>query len=293
MTSLPDTIVLHLGAHKTASTHLQRSLAAAALSDVAVFGPPQLRGASTNIPARFGFPLDPKTADTSNRPVRDVLLEMADEASRLVLSDENFAGKLQTGWGKIPTPLYFTAAKRIDALTHAIRSVGGPGVHLCLAIRDPAGYLTSCYSQILHGGRVVTQQKYIDKNPLGIVDWVDYAQRLRSVPGIVSLTIWRYEDYRAVFPKICQAMVGTDQVEPITGRLQVRLSEAALQQVLLLKVLRDQNVVAAAAEAHPVSETNPAFRLYDAVQQAQSDALYAAQWDKLATLDGVSLIQPQ
>ncbi len=291
MTTLPKTIVLHLGAHKTASTHLQRSLAGAKPDDVALFGPPQLRDSGDSLAERFGFPLDPTTGAVSLMSGREVLIEMAGGAHRLVLSDENFAGRIQTGWGKIPTPLYFTASKRIAALSQAVIAAGGPKVDLCLAIRDPAGYLTSCYSQILHGGRVVQPAKFMAKNALEAIDWVDYVRRLRAIPNISSVTVWRYEDYATIFGQICKAVVGTTAVPPLETRAQVRLSRAALDAVLIAKANKSENNVAAAAAIFPVSETSPPFTLYDDASQAASDTMYAAQWHQLVRMDGVTCLQ--
>lgn len=291
---LPTAVVLHLGAHKTASTHLQQSIYAANRSgSVKFLGPRKLRDPGQTLPDRFGFPLDPAKSAALPAPPAGVLSGLANGAARLVFSDENFAGKLQTGWGRIPTPLYFTAPARIGALTQAIAGAGGPPLDLCLGIRDPAGYLTSSYSQILHGRRVVKPEKFRAKNPFGIVDWVDYIARLRAVSHVGSVTVWRYEDYATLFPQICMTLLGTDRVTPAAGRAQQRLSAKAMEAILLAKSLEFGNVVAEAAATYPVSGGFAPYALYDPADHLASAALYAAQWAALITMDGITTLQAQ
>lgn len=288
---LPQTVVLHLGAHKTASTHLQRSIGAAGPhTDLAFVGPPMLRGPGESLPERFGFPLDPENGSASALSVRDVLRGLAQGRPRLVLSDENFAGKLKTGWGRIPTPLYFTAAQRIAALAERITHAGGPAIDLCLGLRDPAGYLNSAYSQILHGKSIVDPESFRAKNPLTVVDWATYLSGLRAVPHVRSITVWRQEDYAPLFDQICVAMLGRSDVKPLQDRLQQRLSVQAVEAVLLAKALNAGNIVADAAEEFPVSDLYPAYDLFNAKDQMTSDALYKAQWDTIAALDGVTAL---
>lgn len=288
---LPQTVVLHLGAHKTASTHLQRSIGAAGPhDDLAFVGPPMLRGPGESLPERFGFPLDPVNGQGAALSVRDVLRGMAQGRKRLVLSDENFAGKLKTGWGRIPTPLYFTAAARVETLAARIVAAGGPPLDLCLGIRAPAGYLNSAYSQILHGKRVIDPDKFREKNPLTAIDWAQYVAALRAVPNVRSLTVWRQEDHAALFDQICKALLGRKGVKPLQERLQSRLSTQAVEAVLLAKSLNAGNVVATAAEEFPVSELYPAHDLYTAQDHAASTALYTAQWGSIAALPGVTAL---
>ena len=286
MTSLPKTIVLHIGAHKTASTHLQRSLAAADLPDVAFHGPQDLRQPGRSLKERFRLARGARVAET-----RATLAEMAAGAARLVLSEENFAGPLQSGWGRIPMPLYPQAADRVSALCATVARAGGPKVDLCLAIRDPALFLTSAYSQVLKGKRVVQPEKFIAKNPVAGVDWVDYVQRLRAVPGLGRLTVWRQEDYGVIFPQVCNAMVGAAPVQPFGERSQQRLSQAALDAILLAKSQGLPNVVDAAALAHPVAVETPAFHLFDAATRVRSAELYAAQCTALEATSGVTVLR--
>ncbi len=290
--TLPSTVVLHLGAHKTASTHLQHAIMAALpLDGVAFAGPRMLRGPGVSLPERFGFPLDPADAQVSDLSAHDALLALSGGAERLVLSEETFAGKLQRGWGRIPTPLYFTAPGRLERLAQIIKEAGGPAIDLCLGIRNPTDYLGSAYSQILNGNRAILPEKYREKNPFEIIDWIDYCARLRAIPGIGSVTVWRYEDYAAVFDQICVAMVGTPNIQSLAERIQPRLSEQAVDAVLLGKRWTGPDFVQQAALALPIGPGNPPYDLFDGHTHKQSQALYADQWAAILTMQDVTALQ--
>ena len=292
MTSLPNRIVLHLGAHKTASTHLQHSLVEAALPGVALFGPRKLRKAGETIPERFGFPLDAAKADGVDIDVAGVLARMAQGAGRLVLSDENFAGKLQTGWGRVPMPLYKTAPRRVAALAGRIAAVGGPALDLCLAIRTPAAFLESVYSQVLHGQQIIKPDAFLAKNDPADIDWAEYVARLRAVPGVGALMVWRFEDYAPLFAEICATLVGSTAVAPLAVRSQPRLSQAAVDALVQARALGLRVTASDAAREHPVSADKPPLTLYDAQVKAAADADYAAQCARIGAMAGVTLLRP-
>jgi hypothetical protein len=290
--SIPSTIVLHLGAHKTASTHLQRSIMAALPLDGVTFaGPRMLRGRGKSLPEQFGFPLDPDDAEVSDLTPHDALIELADGSDRLVLSEETFAGKMQRGWGRIPTPLYFTAPQRVEKFAHIIAEAGGPQIDLCLGMRNPTDYLGSAYSQILNGNRVILPEKYRAKNPFTIVDWADYCTRLRATPGVRSLTVWRFEDYADLFAQICVAMAGTAQITPLPDRIQQRLSEKAVAAILLARHLTGPEFIHKAAQTFPIDPDNPPYDLYDARTHADSQAFYAEQCAAIAAMPAVTFLQ--
>ena len=290
--ALPSKVVLHLGAHKTASTHLQHAIIAAKpIEDVAFFGPRLLRGAGQSIPERFGFPLDPDDSVVSELSPAAMLAEMADGAGRLVISEETFAGKLQRGWGRIPTPLYYTAPARIETFAKIITGAGGPAVDLCLGIRNPSDYLGSAYSQILHGNRIVLPEKYRAKNAIADIGWEDYIGRLRAVPGVGRLTVWAYEDYAPLFPEICEAMVGVSDIPFSETRVQPRLSLKAVDAILLGKSFSGPELIQQAAEQLPIGPDNPPFDLYGAEEHAQSQSIYQAQCAAIAAMPGVTFLQ--
>ena len=290
--TLPKTVVLHLGAHKTASTHLQHAIIAAKpFDDVAFFGPRLLRDKGQTIPERFGFPLDPEDAVVAPQSPAQMLRDMAGGAARLVISEESFAGKLQRGWGRIPTPLYFTAPARVATFAQIVAEAGGPAIDLCLGVRNPTDYLGSAYSQILRGNRIVLPEKYRAKNAIADIDWADYVARLRAVKGVGKITVWAYENYTGVFGQICKALIGRTDIPFPDARVQPRLSTKAVDAILIGKSFGGPDLIQRAAEALPIGPDNPAYDLYDPAEHAASRALYQDQCAAIATMPDVTFLQ--
>lgn len=288
------TVVLHMGAHKTASTHLQQSIREAgpalAVAGVRFYGPETLRKIGQTLPERFGFPFDPSRAKDGVDPIaeRD---RMLGGGHRLVLSEENFAGNFQRGWGKVPLPLYPQAAERVSKLAQML----GQTVDLCLGIRQPAEFLSSLYSQILLSGKVVSPDEFLERNLPSDVDWSDYVAQLRTAPGVGRLTVWRYEDYGLLFPQITVALLGQagGLVQPVAARAMPRLSEAAVGAVLAEALIADSpRPVADIAAALPQTAENPAFELFGTDLHDVAAAYYDAQVGMIGDTPGVTLLRP-
>lgn len=287
-------IVLHIGAHKTASTHLQnclRDVAPVLRSEgVRYFGPDALRKKGQSLPERFGFPFDPKNARPDADPKAE-LTEMLGDGTRLVLSEENFAGNFQRGWGKVPLPVYPKAADRVARLADAM----GHEIDLCLAIRQPSDFLASIYSQILLSGKTVSPDEFLIRNMPSNVDWSDYIGQLRNAVGVSSVTVWRYEDYGRLFPAICANLVGESQsetVKQVSGRAMPRLSEAAVGAALSQRLLKtSKKAVRDLAADFPTTDENPPFELFDSDLRSIASEYYNEQVAAIAEMSGVTLLQ--
>jgi len=289
MTSeIPSKIVLHVGAHKTASTHLQKSIEAALPLDGVTFaGPQKLRGAGNSIPELFGVPFDPRAAQVSELSPRDALIALADGADRLVLSEENFAGRIP----RKGRTLYFTGPKRVARFAAIIRDAGGPPIDLCLGMRNPTDYLASVFSQTSKGKREMPVETFLKQNVYTNINWADYVGRLRACNGIGTVTVWRQEDYADCFAQICEAMVGTSGFPPLEGRINVRLSEQAVDTIAMTRGLTDADFRREVARTLPVTADNPPYDPYDAQAHAASQDFYAEQCAAIAAMPDVTFLQ--
>ena len=295
-------VVLHLGAHKTATTHLQHSIHAARRqldgAGVRFFGPPALRQPGTRIEARFDLPFNPRKSVADHRPAREVLAEMMDGGTRLVLSEENFIGSLfdrryPGPFHSLPVPLYPDAALRLAAL--AARVAPDRGLDLCLGIRDPAGFLNSAYGLVLQAGSGVDMDGFKRRNPLFDIDWVHLVRRLRQAEGVGRVTVWRHEDYRPMFDRVVAALVGegVGPIRPVARVVNPGLSTKAVAVALECRATGASGpVVQQARDSFPVGSENPPHDGFDAEEHALSAEFYAAQVAELAQMDGVTLLRP-
>ena len=295
MTSPELTVAFHIGAHKTATSHLQRSLreASDALADagVQVYGPPDFRLPGRSIARLFGLHDAPQR--TARRSPRDQLALLAKGAPRLVLSEENYIGPLNSPDGRPIRLRYPEAARRVAALSAAM-DVGG--IDILLGIRNPAHFLNSGYCQQLLGGQLIDMNRYKAQNDLTRLNWFTLVRRLRRAHGVRHLTVWRYEDYGALFPAICAALVGAaaaSLVQPLPRRVHVGLSAKAVHRVLNpLREVPPERAAARARKRLPVCAENPPFDGFDPAEHAAAARCYAQQVQAIADLPGVTLLRP-
>jgi hypothetical protein len=188
---------------------------------------------------------------------------------------------------------YKAADARLSGLSDAI----GQKIDVHLAVRRPTAFLNSAYCQMLLGGRVQPLKTYLKSHGIGTVDWVDLVSRLRAAPGVGAVTVWRYEDYSALFPQIVAGLVGQEAaslVTPRRRRINQGLSAPAVTQVLeQAGAGADENSARAARKALPVEDGHAPFDGFSEKEHATGDAAYARQIAAIAKMNGVTLLRPE
>ena len=286
MTSTNFTVALHVGVHKTATSHLQQSLWRAedmlVENGVRFYGPKYFRLPGRALPALFGL----KPGRAPRRPPQEQLELLRKGAGRLVLSEENYIGHLHLADGPPMLARYPEAGKRIGALAQAMDC---GGLEVFIGLRDPAAYLNSAYGQMLLGGQVMPMEQFKAQNPLDAVNWLDLVRRIRQAPGVRNVTVWRQEDYAKVFDQVVSGLTGLrGVVKPLSARIHVGLSAPAVAAVLAGSDQRPRDL----REALPVGPDHPPFDGMSVDEHASAAAAYATQIDGIARLDGVTLLEP-
>ena len=295
MTARPTSVAFHIGAHKTATTHLQRSLAHAreALVEKGVryYGPDSFRMPGRTIQSRFGFPFSASAAAHKRSP-HDELAFLLKDGQRLLLSEENFIGTLNHPRGLAVKDRYRSAGPRLASLANAI----GQDLEICLALRRPTGFINAAYCQMLLGGQVMPIAAFQQRNPISSVDWPDLVARLRGTQGVGRLTVWRYEDYGALFPQIASALVGieaADLVKPVERLIHPSLSAPAVEEVLRqTSELPPDKAGSAARKQFPVEDGHAPFDGFHEDEHAMGDAAYATQIKAISQMSGVMFLRP-
>lgn len=293
----PVSVALHIGAHKTATSHFQKSLLAQReiLIDAGIrtYGPDYLRRPGRSIQAMFGLPM--REARPARRSPQDQIAFLAKGGTQIVFTEENLTGSLHDGAGGVVFPLCHRAE---DRLAPFAAKIAPSPLDLFLSIRDPAGFLTSAYSQtILGGGPALMPDAFRAVTPLTSVNWADLVVRLRAIPQVGKVTVWRYEDYAQVFRLVCRRMLRWrigGQMNPLPTRVHEGLSAQAVAQYFDWRAAGQEtlDLGARARAAHPVSQGCDKFRLFDAAQMAASDHAYARQIARIDAMEGVTLLRP-
>ena len=228
----PIAVSLHLGAHKTASTHLQKSLARngdlLAQNAIRYFGPKFLRHKEHAFLDLFALRAEGEAI--GNRSGPEQIEWLADGAKQVVLSEENILGpvfnKLNSG------VLYPQADLRIERFTETISP---HPVTVFIAIREPAKWLASLYSQRVIGGDLRSFEEFVGDNTPELLKWSNLIERLAKIPGERQIFVWRKEDYPEVAAPVLRRMIGWrlgPLLERVEGRVNAGLSSAAIEKLV-------------------------------------------------------------
>lgn len=290
------TIRIHIGAHKTATTEMQRALRAVRsqleAGGTPFIGPGGLRGRWISLP-RAMFQDDPEARGQAERRLRRWLRRHENH----VISEENILGTVHRK--RIFGPgnrLYPEAAENIARLRALM---GDPEVELFLSIRDPAEFATSAYGQVLREGIAMGMEDYVEGHDVAAFSWAELVGRLTECPGVTRVTCWRYEDYAELRPRVLSLLLGEELAAavPPPEPHNMGMSEAAYQQFMEW-VMEDLDapfldLLARARAAHPKTAGDPGMRPLPPEVYARSLQSYPADVAALAAMDRVTLLLPE
>lgn len=298
--SIPNNfhISLHLGAHKTATTHLQQTLRANSellgKARVAVCSPIQLRGRDESLSRRFGIHGRAKNDNGLTR--EQELGQLVGNAQRLVISEENLLGPSWYPTGEKRGPLYPYCDSRLEEL---IPCFGGRPLSLFFAVRNPADYLMSAYGQSLLGGGVETFEAFSKGLELSQLRWSNVIRRMTLVPNVTEIYVWRYEDYPSNHRKLMRKLVGWKlgvQVEPVPARIHGGLSGQAVDYVLkhgdlAANTAERMKLAHAARESFPTSDADPRYSPWKASEKKAAKKAYKKDFAEISTMEKVKIIR--
>ena len=286
-------LIVHIGAHKTATTHLQmrlrRGRAALAATNAAYVGPDDTRG-----PVQLSSLVEAPGAAPDEEAGWRARIDAEAEAGRgrLLLSEENLIGVMRPGLlidrdGR----LYPRAGPQLRALFQVLDR---RPTSIALAVREPASFLTSAFGMWLQAGGGVLVEDFLRGADPRRSRWTDLAARIFEATGTPRLSVWRYEDYPRARNRILARLLGPDRVAAVPGarRALVGWSQAAydrLVQDVLGAGPQDSlaDLARAARAAHPRRHGMPRLEVIPEAVRAECAAHYEADWQALIAMPGV------
>lgn len=230
--------ILHVGAHKTASTHFTRVIRQ---------NFQMAQGLGVRVPVRAlvrEMVTHRLSSIPDKRPVPagyDVdARDMALGLPKMFVIDENIMGTPRNLFSG--GQMYPRADRR---LRRAARLFEGLPVDVMLGIRNPATFLASAWSESLRTNMYQSFDDYCDGAIAQDVSWAAVMDRLFEAVPQAHFVLYRYEDYPGVLPQLVSR--GLDQspdtvldYEPIETPVRVGLSQAALDEVHRIAAAREK-----------------------------------------------------
>lgn len=270
-------IVVHLGAHKTASTYLQKCLALSRkqlqAAGVLVQAPRQIR------PHIARWPRGQHRNDTTH--IADALSWLIDRAEengtkRLILSEEQFLGTLNPMInGGL---MYGHVENRFSPLVKALQ---GRPFEVAISVRNYAEFFASAYCQIVRGSGFRRfgwgMRTHMLDHPRG---WPEITADIAGLcPRGTPIRIWRYEDFERLEQDVFAALTGpfSGEIKRIGGRPLARPAHRAIE---LLHEQANRGIMPSKADiraiysAHPVGPAMPRFNPWTAEERRFFDARY-------------------
>ncbi len=293
-------MTLHIGAHKTASTYLQKTFLANAdaleAQGCIALGPERLRRdlmiPSLDRPMRA---IRRKTA-----PLRALMDEGRARGQRFILSNENIIGGPRPPVMAAGAQLYPGAPAQITALLEALEL---EQAHLCLALRDPLGLLVSAWGHQYLAGRPIAFDKFIAGVVPEALRWSELITRLQTCPRVGRITLWRFEAFHGQAQALVRALAGLhaqialqDPPERAGWTYLVGPSQRALMS--LPRVMRDHPDLSAkdalrrAMRRYPKSADHPGPQPFAPEAVHASQERYAQDWAMLQSMPKVTCLQP-
>lgn len=267
---------LHIGAHKTATTHLQDTLLSCrqqlGLSGVHYLPRDRLLIAGLIKYVRFGQFARHGFAErlllrSDIDCLRHRLLKKVQGNGRVLISEERLLGRT--------TDLLDGFYPNLEASLSALaRIIGSDQIEIFLSIRNQAEVLPSAYSQALRTHTrprpfEVLAAEWLDAPPR----WTDLITRLRSALPGARVKVWTFDDYVTDPNGVISALTGVEHLNiPAVARPDrtARLSAkavTALEELQPLKLVDDEKREATADAARLAG---PAF---DPLNDGEKDAL--------------------
>lgn len=270
-------ILLHIGAHKTATSYMQKKLAL-----------------NVDLLARRGIHYDPLETfrkgftpllneETTRENDYVKLLNGKAKTMALLVSEENIMGVP----GDLPREgQYYIRARQRLARTAELFHAEAPEIFLSL--REYAGFAVSMYSEYIRHQKFLPFAEYRKIFEASDFSWLSVVDGIfEAVPG-AKLTLWDFADFRRIEKQVFQAMLGFDPdiFENPQGPVRESFSDAAVRAFEglsgTLSHAEMKKLINPISRHLPKGDEYPAFDPVDAETKAALKARFKADLDAIA-----------
>lgn len=282
-----NSIRLYLGAHKTATTHLQGIL----MANRAKLGADGVQLASPQDVRKEWLPLyfqavrafgeNGRIPPRLSGPLRAAMPAQGD----WILTEENIIGvpiELLTQPG-----IYPNAARRLATLVALFPECK---ISLHFSLRSYDSFWRSMYSEIVRNRGFLPWDEFYKPEVFAKRSWLDTVTGFVSALPEAEITLWRFEDFRAVMPQALAELSGQSDVDPLIAAYQPEATRPSLSQKAM-DILAEIAPALGRAEAlrlterindhYSVAKGHAPFDPFDAETAAAMRADYARDIDTI------------
>lgn len=278
-----------IGAHKTATTHIQRALGTAS-DRMEAQG---LRYVGTRPVGTDIIPLLDLLPRTS-LPVVQAAFETAMDLhcggfDTVLLSNENIMGGLKPRQVMGDDGLYAPAVARVAALAKLSR---GNDLRIGIALRNPATFLVSAWGETMKDGAYTPFERYMGNRDATRLTWLPLIKKMQQAAPEAHFVLWRYEDYPAIAAALFDALhPGLSDI--VTVRQGKRINPGfSAKAIEALKAGGDwsREAFREMQEKFPKSEEFPAYDPWTPSLRTEITDKYATDWNALTKLENVTCL---
>ena len=214
-------IKLYLGAHKTATTHLQGIFLAnrekLLEKNIKLSAPRDVR--KSWLPSFFKF------CNKNDKNALADIQSLAPGKGTWILTEENIAGT-SNDFTKLPG-MYPKIEDRLSCIKKAFE---GSDIELFFSIRSYDSFYRSAYSEVVRNRGYIPFSEFYDEERFKNNSWVEMVRMFANVLPQEKITLWCFEDFRDLVPDLVAGITGSDNAEELIESYKPETTRPSLSQ---------------------------------------------------------------
>ena len=213
------TIKLYIGAHKTATTHLQGILQsnreALHKHHIKLSTPDTIR--ETWMSSFLDY------CNTENSHTLEYLRSELPSDKTWLIAEENFSGvsyDLQ-----IYSGIYPHLERRLRSFKHIFESTE---IEVFFSVRSYASYYRSSYLEVVRNKGYIPFSHFYNKSRFESNNWVSVIKQFVSVFPEQKITLWRYEDLKQILPEAINKITGLTIGDQLLSNYKVEITRPSI-----------------------------------------------------------------
>lgn len=287
----PRKINIHVGAHKTATTFIQKVLRAnrETLSRRGIKYIP-MQNVRKNLTRKIlAYKHRGVSRSSTVRGIREYIDEkFTAEYTTLVISDENLIGSCREIYRR--SDLYPGTADRLRLLADALQDYD---VNVFICVRGYVDFFPSAYCEYLRHNDFIRFEKFLKGIDSKGEYWARVVSDIAAVFGLSNTHVWRYEDFRKGVNRVMADLIASDDVALLYDIDDARPSMSQLSMRALYKLdevlapAETRKLVKAVTAAFPKDEGYEGYSPWSDRQRSLWATKYKNEVDIIRQHNGV------